>query len=182
MVNLHIPCLRGICGPDATCEPWLVALPVTVCIPEFWTRAVGCPTVVPMPRSWPEVCIWNKSQHITPWNKFLCERHKITTKLPSAGKLTLLHISQNICLSENWQTSLTTNFSNSDCYFKVLFVLCWHQWNSSQSLYHYIWPLFQGIWTLLHLSWKSQNHFKNTIQYQGTYVATPQLTLSWCGA
>lgn len=172
MVNLHTPCLRGICGLDATCEPWLVALLVTVCIPEFCTRAVGCPTVVPMPRSWPEACIWKKSQHIIPWNQFLCERHKITAQLPSAGKVTLLHISQNICLSE---TSLTTDLSNSECYLKFLFVLCWYQWNSSQSLCHEkTWPLFQGLW-------KPQNHFKNTIQYPGMHVATTQLPTNFHG-
>jgi len=48
-----------------------------------------------------------------------------------------------------------TNFSNSECYFKVLFVLCWYQWNSSQSLYYEkTCPLFQGMWKLLYLSWK----------------------------
>jgi len=119
MVNLHTPCLRGICGLDATCEPWLVALLVTVCIPEFCTRAVGWPTVVPMPRSWPEACIWNKSRRIIPWNQFLCERHKITAKLPSAGKVTLLHISQNISLSEERQTSVTQNVILRFCLYSA---------------------------------------------------------------
>jgi hypothetical protein len=139
MVNLHTPCLRGICGLDATCEPWLVALLVTVCIPEFCTLAVGCATVVPMPRSWPEACIWNKRQHIIPWNQFLCERHKITAKLPSAGKVTLLYISQKICLSEKRQTSLMTNFSTSERYFKVLLVLCWYQWPVKQQSIIILW-------------------------------------------
>lgn len=145
MINLHTPCLRGICGLDATCEPWLVALLVTVCIPEFCTRAVGCPTVVQMPRSWPEACIWNKSQHIIPWNQFLCEKHKITAKLPSAGKVTLLHISQNICLSEKdqlllRQTSVTQNVILRFCLYSADTS---DQWNSNQSLYHEkTWPLF----------------------------------------
>lgn len=114
MVNLHTPCLRGICGLDATCEPWLVALLVTVCIPEFCTRAVGCPTVVPMPRSWPEACIWNRSQHIIQRNLFLCERHKSTAKLPSAGKVKFYTlVKTSVCLKNNkllsQQTSVTQN-------------------------------------------------------------------------
>jgi len=82
-------------------------------------------------------------------------------------------------LSEKRQTSVTQN---------VILRFCLNsadtsdQWNSSQSLYYEkTWPLLQGMWKLLYLSWKSQNHFKNTIQYQWMYVATPQLPTHFHG-
>jgi hypothetical protein len=61
MSNMHIPCLRGICELDPTCELWLVVLLVTTAwTPELCTRAVGWLIVVPMPRGWFEACIYNK--------------------------------------------------------------------------------------------------------------------------